>query len=286
MERKIAFIGTGGMFTKIVLEELLKNDISIELVIINIKKDSKEIPLSLQLCEKYCIKYFITDNINSITVTNNLNEHGIDLACVGSLHQIIKVEIFSIPEDGMINLHPSYLPYYQGPNPWFWMIKNNEDIFGASIHFIAEDIDKGELIIRERINLKHIVDGNLIFLKVSMLGAKLLVKVLKEYKTTGVMMESNVPEYELEKGFYNKKPTIYDYRLNLKDERPSINYKFINRVVRWGIPWFLKEDKIITVIKAVEFYENLRYDYKVLFKNKFIEVYNRYGKLVLLGKGH
>ena len=66
-------------------------------------------------------------------MSNLLEENNIDLACVCSLHQIIKPEIFNIPKDGMINLHPSYLPYYQGPNPLFWMIKNNEDNFGATI---------------------------------------------------------------------------------------------------------------------------------------------------------
>ena len=60
-----------------------------------------------------------------------LNEHEIDLACVSSLHQIIKPEIFSIPKDGMINLHPSYLPYYQDKS-LVLDDQNHEDIYGAS----------------------------------------------------------------------------------------------------------------------------------------------------------
>ena len=42
--------------------------------------------------------------------------------------------------------------------------------------------------------------------------------------------------------------------------------------------------KRVQVLKAIEFYENRCYDYEVVFKNKFIEVYNRYGKLVLKAK--
>ncbi len=282
MERKIAFIGTGGMFSKIVLEELLKYDISIKLVIMNIKEDSNKIPLSIELCKKASIEYIITNNINSIEVANRLKEHKIELACVCSLHQIIKPEIYTIPKNGMINLHPSYLPYYQGPNPWFWMIKDDEDIFGVSLHFITKDIDRGRIICREKMNLRNVIDGNIIFYKVTMLGAKLLKELLEEFIRTGsIIIKSNIPDYELEKGFYNKKPSIDDYRLNLKDKKPSKNYKFVNRVVRWGLPWIIMGNRVIPVKKAIEFHENKGYNYRIVFKNKYIEAYNKYGLIVL-----
>ena len=70
MTKKVAFIGTGGIFSKIILSELLKNGVTIDLVIINIKKGSKEVPLSIELCNNYKINYIITDNINSLKVSN------------------------------------------------------------------------------------------------------------------------------------------------------------------------------------------------------------------------
>ncbi len=282
MTKKVAFIGTGGIFSKIILSELLKNGVTIDLVIINIKKGSKEVPLSIELCNNYKINYIITDNINSLKVSNLLEENNIDLACVCSLHQIIKPEIFNIPKDGMINLHPSYLPYSQGPNPLFWMIKNNEDNFGATIHYITEDIDKGKIILREQINLQYDMDGESIFYKIALLGSRLLIKILKSYNKLGVIIyETNISHDELKKGFYNRRPTIEDYKLNIEKEKPSKNFKFINRITKWGIPWFTMGGKPIFVLKAIEYNENMSYDFIIISKGDLVKIYNRYGILVL-----
>ncbi|MCF6464128.1 formyltransferase family protein [Clostridium sp. Cult1] len=116
----------------------------------NIKEDSNKTPLSIELCKKANIEHIITNNINSIEIFNRLKEHKIELACVCSLHQIIKPEIYTISKNGMINLHTSHLSYCQEPNPWFWMIKDDEDIFGASLHFIIKDIDRGRIICWEK----------------------------------------------------------------------------------------------------------------------------------------
>lgn len=279
---RIAFIGTGGIFSKIVLNELLESSIDIDLIIINIKKGYRKIPLSLETCNRFKLNYIITDSINSKEVANALKKNNIDLACVASLHQIIKPEIFNIPKDGMINLHPSYLPYYQGANPWFWMIKNHEDNFGASIHYITEEIDRGSIILREQINLQYDINGKTIFNKVAKLGSGLLIKILKSYSDIGsITIETHISSEELNKGFYNKRPSTEDYKLNIQEEKPSKNFKFINRITRWGIPWFIIDGKVVFITKAVDFNENMSYDFKILNKNDLIEVYNRHGILVL-----
>lgn len=279
---RIAFIGTGGIFSKIVLNELLESSIDIDLIIINIKKGSRKIPLSLEICNRFKLNYIITDSINSKEVANALKKNNIDLACVASLHQIIKPEIFNIPKEGMINLHPSYLPYYQGANPWFWMIKNHEDNFGASIHYITEEIDRGSIILREQINLQYDINGKTIFNKVAKLGSGLLIKILKSYGDIGsITIETNISSEELNKGFYNKRPSTEDYKLNIQEEKPSKNFKFINRITRWGIPWFIIDGKVVFITKAVDFNENMSYDFKIFNKNDLIEIYNRHGILVL-----
>ncbi len=47
-----------------------------------------------------------------------------DLIVVHSMSQLLKANIFTIPRFGTINLHPSLLPKYRGPNPCFWMYFN------------------------------------------------------------------------------------------------------------------------------------------------------------------
>lgn len=47
------------------------------------------------------------------------------------------------------NFHPSYLPYYKGPSPIQWQIKNGEKEWGMSCHEVSADIDAGGIFKRD-----------------------------------------------------------------------------------------------------------------------------------------
>ena len=49
-----------------------------------------------------------------------------------------------------LNLHPSYLPYNRGKDPYCWSIYNSTPI-GVTIHKMNHKIDKGKIYIRKRI---------------------------------------------------------------------------------------------------------------------------------------
>lgn len=63
---------------------------------------------------------------------------------------IIKKEIFPCGRKGILNFHPSLLPYNRGKHYNFWNII--EDVpFGVTIHFIDELIDGGDIVFQEKI---------------------------------------------------------------------------------------------------------------------------------------
>lgn len=63
---------------------------------------------------------------------------------------IIKKEILQLPEIGMLNFHPSLLPYNKGKNYNFWNLVE-EVPFGVTIHFVDEGIDSGDIIFQKKI---------------------------------------------------------------------------------------------------------------------------------------
>lgn len=73
-----------------------------------------------------------------------------DLIVVYSMSQLLKENIYSIPRFGTINLHPSYLPEYRGPNPIFWMYYNMEKQGGVTVHYIDQGEDTGNIILQKR----------------------------------------------------------------------------------------------------------------------------------------
>ena len=76
-----------------------------------------------------------------------------DIIVIFSMSQLLKEKIFSIPKYGTINLHPSILPEYRGPNPDFWQYYNMEMNPGVTVHYIDEGEDTGDIIFQERVSI-------------------------------------------------------------------------------------------------------------------------------------
>lgn len=60
--------------------------------------------------------------------------------------RLLPKEMLEIPHMGSINLHPAVLPKDRGPNPTLWMILRGEKFAGATLHYIDEGMDTGDII--------------------------------------------------------------------------------------------------------------------------------------------
>lgn len=87
------------------------------------------------------------------------------LIVVSSFDQILTKEIVTIPELGVINVHPSLLPTYRGATPTVWALLNGEEETGVTIHFIEDEkIDSGRIILQSKLKIKpDDTDGTLRF---------------------------------------------------------------------------------------------------------------------------
>ena len=72
-----------------------------------------------------------------------------DIIIVGTWGEKLKKEIFSLPKFGTVNVHPSILPKYRGPNPYLQVIWHREQFSGATFHFMDENFDSGAILMQE-----------------------------------------------------------------------------------------------------------------------------------------
>lgn len=86
----------------------------------------------------------------SIKILENLN---VDYIFGIHFPYIIPKEILAIPKVGFINLHPAYLPYNKGWHTPSWAILDNTP-YGATLHFMSEELDKGDIIFQKKIIIK------------------------------------------------------------------------------------------------------------------------------------
>lgn len=138
-------------------------------------RDLKNLSLK-NIARNLNIPYCFTENISSKEVESFLKELGPDLICVSSLSQLIKRNIIDIPKYGVINFHPSYLPNYRGPNPWFWQYFNMEKEGGVTIHYIDDGEDTGNIIYQKKYPIKFGMKSEEMWDTAIPLGAELMLK--------------------------------------------------------------------------------------------------------------
>lgn len=79
-----------------------------------------------------------------------------DLIVSFSFPYLITPELCAIPRYGAVNLHPSALPAYRGPNP-VRSIYEGFPLLGATLHWIAEEYDTGAILARHTASLPDTV---------------------------------------------------------------------------------------------------------------------------------
>ena len=73
-----------------------------------------------------------------------------ELVVSSGFEHIVPKEIIQIPEKGIINLHPSYLPHNRGAHPYIWPLIEDTPA-GVALHFMNEGIDEGPVIARKKV---------------------------------------------------------------------------------------------------------------------------------------
>jgi methionyl-tRNA formyltransferase len=87
--------------------------------------------------------------------------------------------VWNMPAKGTINLHGSLLPQYRGAAPINWAIINGEKESGVSTFFLKQEIDTGDILFSEKVNIEEKDTAADLHDKLMIIGAKLLVKTVK-----------------------------------------------------------------------------------------------------------
>lgn len=88
---------------------------------------------------------------NDPQFVSSVRDEGVDLIAVAAFSRILKKVIIAAPPLGCLNVHPSLLPKYRGPNPMYWVLANRESVTGVTIHYIDEGVDTGPILLQREL---------------------------------------------------------------------------------------------------------------------------------------
>jgi len=80
---------------------------------------------------------------------------------------MIKRQVLEIPNQGALNMHGSYLPKYRGRVPVNWAVINGETESGATLHYMVEKPDAGDIVDQEKVEITFTDTAHDVFGKVT-----------------------------------------------------------------------------------------------------------------------
>ena len=225
----IIFFGSSN-FSIYVLKEFLKEYKPILALTLKGKPKGRGLKIQLNPVFEFCLK----EKLNVIEFEsweefkNSLNLIKPETGVIASFGKIIPKETIDSFPKGILNVHPSLLPKYRGPNPIREVILNGDEETGVTIFVIDELIDHGPILKQEKIDLY----GNETYLeleeKLGKLGGKILREIIVDY------LEGKIRPFPQDesKATYTKKISKEDGLLSFDED-----YEMWQRKIRALNPW-------------------------------------------------
>ena len=165
--------------------------------------------------QKKGIPYFLLDKTNQAECINWLMNLSADLVVIYSMSQLLSPEFLAVPRYGCINLHPSILPKYRGPNPWFWSYYNQDAVSGVTLHYLDPGEDTGPIIDQRTYEVPlGIKSPAMQDLAIGKLGVEMILETLKRFKNRSLVESMPQPADSPTARARNIKPSEHGYIVN------------------------------------------------------------------------
>jgi folate-dependent phosphoribosylglycinamide formyltransferase PurN len=127
------------------------------------------------LARKHKMRQLITRDLNSFEGRQFLELCSPDLIITAHFDQKLDFDLCDGHNHAAVNLHPSFLPLHRGVEPVVQSLMSDSDETGISLHRLSEQIDKGRILRRKRI--QKVADESAFALSCSLMeqGAQLLI---------------------------------------------------------------------------------------------------------------
>lgn len=204
---KVVILGAGQMFMNLIagcmdagcdLVGVFRYDKvrypSIDRILVDIFNPSKEFNY-IKSHKLYEIK---AKSANSAEFKKEILRLNPDIVLVGTWGEKIKKNIINLPKIATINVHPSLLPKYRGPNPYLQALKNMEKESGVTFHLMDENFDTGAILHQKKVEIQTSDTGKELRQKVTHVareGVSELIKKLDEEIIIPVAQDESKANY-------------------------------------------------------------------------------------------
>lgn len=147
-----------------------------------------------------------------------------DAVVMASFDQIIGARLLAVPRHGWLNVHPSQLPRYRGPEPVYWAIADGEAEAGITLHRAVPRFDAGPILAQRTVRVAADETSGTLTRRLCEAGVQALPEALDK-------LLADDPGAELDMSEATYRPSV-GHR-NLRMARSAAEAE---RMVRAGVP--------------------------------------------------
>lgn len=208
--KNIFFFGNQGVFSASVFSQILQQGIIISRVFcasiapatvpertLPVARPAKEITLE-SLARGHGIPVVYIPNQSILNSIKPDEVEYPDYILVACFPYRLPESIIAWPQSGCLNIHPSLLPKYRGPDPIFWQLHENETQTGVSLHFVSSELDSGPIVDQHLCPFKEGSNRHDIELSLAKSGATLFTSFITANSThdfTGSRQDETLASY-------------------------------------------------------------------------------------------
>ncbi len=150
-----------------------------------------------QIAEHFRVPLLRLARVNDYDSLVELRRLRPQLMLVASFDQILRPRALAIPRRGWVNVHPSLLPRYRGPEPVYWAIVEGERESGISFQRVARGIDAGPLLLQRHAPIEDDDDNGILTRRLTRLGADAMPEAMElvAANAAGVEMDMATGSY-------------------------------------------------------------------------------------------
>ena len=194
MSKRFLFFGTGANFTIAVINRLIAlNRLPFAIVVpeyppirsdtrFPVELPSKENPL-IKKADEINIKTLYLPQMDQSGLIQQLDGIDIDFILVACWPYLLSKEVCLLAGKAALNLHPSLLPKFRGANPVEQQLATEDREFGASLHYLNDRFDRGDIVKQVSFTINDSEDLANIEKRAAQIGADLFNTAIEEFGT-------------------------------------------------------------------------------------------------------
>lgn len=237
MKDTLCFVGSNSRFSLIALQTLLAHKITLSHIILAgygpAEQSINSLPVSPPFSSKQTeptiyaladqhhipIRYAGSDLKHFAHWENFPHDVQPDFLFVACFASRLPSDLRQWPLRAAINLHPSLLPAYRGPDPLFWQLRFGETNTGISLHLVTEALDAGPILLQKSVRFPQGASRD----ELDALMAQQGTEAFCAWLSTPTL---KTIEQDADSASYHSLPQMKDYALNT-DWSAEHAYNFI-----------------------------------------------------------